>query len=137
MAKKNVKKKNRWPLIFIVFVIIVAAGVYTMFFAFPNAESIKDAMLKADFEVFSDINPDTPLFGLALPDGAERSIKFIKTLNGDIFVVEVTYFDSYQSAKTFYDEMEVDSDEAKYVRGNVLINGTAESAKDLRWKIWS
>lgn len=140
MAKKVKKKKKKiTPIFFILIVIIITAGVYIMFFAMPEGDAIKSTMEKEDFQITSDVNTDTPLLGALLPENANRTIIFNKNLNGKIYTVIVTYFNNYQSAKTYYDSLEENENEtdAAYIRGNSVIMGSKDEVKTLRWKIWA
>lgn len=138
MAKKVKRRKSKAPLAFIILVIIAAAGVYAMFFAMPSGDAVKTTMEKEDFNVFADVNKDTPILGALLPEGANRSIIFVKTLNSKTYRVVVLYFNDYQSAKEYYDSLETEPDEGdlRFIRGNAVMEGTEESVKKLRWKVW-
>jgi hypothetical protein len=131
-------KKSKFPLFLVIVVAAAAVLAYALFFAFPDAEAIKTAMAKEDFNVFSDITKDTPLLGALLPEGSTRSLVFTKTLNGDSYLVEVIYFNDFSAAKTYYEGLEAaEEGNAQYLRGNSVIKGTLESAKSLRWLFWA
>ena len=134
---KKIKKRNKWPLAFIALVLIISASVYLMFFYFPSGERVNDYMGKEDFKITADVNRDTPIFGALLPEGAQRSILYHKTLNGELYSVVVIFFEDYTKAKAYYEEQdEPEEGKAAFVRGNAVVAGDEKTVGKLRWIVY-
>lgn len=133
------KIKSKWALIIPVLLIIIFIGVMCiMFCAYPNGDAIIEKMNDKDFETLSDISEDTIILDLFLPDGANRMITFIKTVNFSSETVTIYYFDDLKSLNAYYDGLdEPDEDEALYKRGKAVISGSKEAASDIRWIFWA
>jgi|GEM_PF-5997946 hypothetical protein len=119
-------------------VMIIIAGIAVMFWAVPGGDAIKNTMEKQDFQTLYDVNKDTPLLGLMLPEGAYRSLTFIKSVNGNVETVTIYYFDNHAALRTFYKGLdEPNNDEVRYRRGGAVFTGSKDPVSSIRWRIWA
>lgn len=124
-------------IIGIVLVIIIIL-IIVLFLAVPDGDALKNTMDDKNFETVFDINKDTLLLGLLLPDGATRSLTFMKNINGDIDNVVVIYFDTYKARNAYYNDLdESDDDEIAFRRGKAVIMGTKDATVALRFRLWA
>ena len=118
-------------------IILAICFVVLFFYCVPNGDAVKNTMENDDFIALTDVTDSTPILGLLLPDGANRSLTFTKNVNLNFDTVIVIYFDDYKSLKSYKDNLEPSDGDIALSRGKALFMGSEDATKSIRWKVWA
>ena len=94
-------------------------------------------MEKDDYITVADVSNSTPILGLLLPDGANRSMTFSQNVNLDFDTVTVIYFDDYKSLKAYKQTLDPSEGNVALSRGKALFIGSKEITTSTRWMLWA
>lgn len=132
------KSKNKTILaVSVVLVLVLICFLAVMVFSVPNGDALSKAMQKDDYVTLTDVNNSTPILGLLLPEGANRSILFTKGVNFDITAISVIYFDDYKSLKNYKANLDESQGNVALSRGKALFIGPKKATKSVRWMLWA
>ena len=133
---KKTKKMTLNVIISLIIIITACFGIM-LFFCVPNGDALEQAMERNDYITLADVDESTPILGVLLPEGADRSITFTKNVNLDFKTVTVIYFNEYESLKLYRDSLNPNEGEVVLTRGKALFIGTKAETTSARWIIWA